>query len=599
VILDAEIHIKDHTLSLGQLVDSLLAFQSGPLEDAFDERWQLEVGQYLYEQIFRAAENIKPELLRDGPIEVRIITRDEHIARLPWVLLSRNGVFLSAAGWSVAFSSSTHCQDHELPPSPQTLICLPEPAGVPRTNATVHLDDIEDMLSASDRLLIRDRKLRVVTNWEDFLQATHEFRPHVVYYYGHGIGDVNTSRLVFASRKKNERIDVPIVDVANELRSVNDSSPLLVYLNCCYGDVGGILGAGRQLSFVPAVITNYTLANIPAAQAQGRSLLQSILLDAKPPHVAIRDMRNNSGRLGLSFKDIRWMTPLLHYQYDRWKANSPQPLGRLERDPHWRFKVDRVRQFAQVSYLTRQMLREQKPRSMAYLWYGQEGQGVDLFHQRLKVELQEDLRNTLLYEVRPEWPIELSNPHLSWQEMLSEAFDVQEFDDISSRIRTQTRGVSDRRTLVYVRHQSVRSSKLITPAVLKSYLEWWDCNFVPLLGNQAFGLLGVSFVVRNPPNFLRALNEKHRITDLEFNATVLQVLDEMEKLSKQDLMAFLQTHNIRLPPQRRDRLLERILKESNGNYEITLELLKEVIERAWDPETETQLDNTSFDYSYD
>jgi hypothetical protein len=81
------------------------------------------------------------------------------------------------------------------------------------------------------------------------------------------------------------------------------------------------------------------------------------------------------------------MTPVFHCHYDQWKANHPKPASRLERDPHWSLKLDRVRQFGQVFYQTSQMLQEHKPRSLAYIWYGQEGQGVDLFHKRLKFEL--------------------------------------------------------------------------------------------------------------------------------------------------------------------------------------------------------------------
>ncbi|HKO97008.1 MAG TPA: hypothetical protein VJU86_08455 [Pyrinomonadaceae bacterium] len=597
---DTEITIRGTRISLHRLVSSLIAFQPSDLDAGFDERWQLELGQYLYDQIFGGINAIKREQMRGEKIEVRIVTQDEHINRLPWVLLADNGVFLSAAGWTVGFSDAARCEDYELPPSPRTLICIPQPARLQDTKAEAHLEAIEDLLSASDRLLKRNRNVRIVANWEEFTKATAEFQPHVLYYYGHGVGDVNTSRLVFTTGKRGERLDKPIVDVANNLRAIPGGPPLLAYLNCCLGDAGGLLGAGRQLrTFIPAVITNYTLAHTETAQAQGLSLLRSILLEAIPPHIAIAAMRSNLGGMNLSFKDIRWMTPLLHYQYDHWKSNQPQHLSRFERDAHWRFKLDRVRQFGQVAYQTTQMLRERKPRSLAYLWYGQEGQGIDLFHQRLKIELQDLLANTYLYEVRPEWPVELSNPHRSWENMLTEAFGVQSMDDIPARIRTQTRGLSGSSTLVYVRHQPVRSSKLINPRVLKGYLEWWDLNFVSLIEGQTFALLGVSFVVGSPHMFLRALIDIERISDLELNGTVLHILDEMERLSKKDLLDFLQTHNIHFPRQHRDRLLERILKDTQGDYEVTLEALKDVADRAWDFEVETDSGRPGADYNYD
>jgi len=599
---DESVTIKGTRSPLARVVNSLITFQPQDLEKLFDERWQLELGQYLYDQIFSGINSLKREYLRGENIEIRIVTKDEHIARLPWALLANEGVFLSAADWSVAFSHSIECRNHELPPSPRTLLCLPQPRELDDTQAETHLEAIEELLSTSDRLLSLNRNLRVVANWEDFVKAATEFRPHVLYYYGHCVGDLNSSRLAFTTGTRAGRIDKPIADLANSLRSIEGGPPLLVYLNCCLGDSGGMLGAGQQLSsFIPAVITNYTRAHTETAQAQGLALLRSILLDATPPHIAIAEMRKGLSRMKLTFKDIRWMTPVLHYQYDHWKSSSPQRLGRLERDPHWRFKLDRVRQFGQVAYQTRQMLREHKPRSLAYLWYGKEGQGIDLFHQRLKVELQEHITNTFLYEVCPEWPVEFSSPHRSWNNMLTEAFGVQSMEDIPARIRTQSRGTSGRQTLVYVRHQPSRSSKLINPRTFKSYLEWWDYNLVPLLEGQVFALLGSSFIVGNPYKFHQALIEGERINDLELHGTVLQILDEMERLSKKDLTDFLQTHNIYLPRQHRDQMLEKILKDSGGDYEATLEALKDVADRAWGFEATTDSQGKALnpDYNYD
>jgi len=467
------------------------------------------------------------------------------------------------------------------------------------TRAQHHLEEIREMLSSADRLLELNRNLRIVTSKDEFVTSLLSFLPHVVYYYGHGVGDANGSSLAFATGSKNQRIDVPIADLANIFRA-KEHRPLLVYLNCCLGDAGGLLGAGRQLrTVIPAVLTNYTIAHIDAAQAQGMAVLQSVLLDGLPPHLAVSRMRSSTGRMNLSFKDLRWMTPVIHYQYDQWQANPPKPANRLERDGHWSFKVDRVRQFGQVVYLTTQMLRERQPKSRAYIWYGAPGQGVDKFHRRLNVELQEQIGNTHLYEVKAEWPVEFSRPHKSWENMLLEAFDVQAFDDIPGRIRTQTRGAAGRNTLVYMRHQPVHSSEVINPSVIKGYLEWWAYNFVPLLENSVFALLGISFVPGKPRNFRNSL-EAEGIDALHLDGCAIQILDEMEHLSKKDLMDFLQSHNIQLPPSRRSQILDKILEDTQGSYDITLDALRDVVDRAWAiEETNMRPDNPVKKFDYD
>jgi hypothetical protein len=542
---------------------------------------------------------VKRELDGNDWGDLRIVTNDEHVAKLPWSLLFNNGVFLSAARWAVSLSTNARCPEYELPPSPRMLIVVPQPSGY-ATQAESHVEALEELLSGADRLLRRGRNLRVITTWEDFKKSLSEFSPHIIYFYGHGVGDSNSSRLVFETGRGG-RAEKPIADVANLLQVCPEQVPLLAYLNCCQGDAGGVLGAGRQLGrFVPAVITNYGLVSVSTAQAQAQAILRSILLDAAPPHVAVARMRYSHGALDLSFGDLRWMTPILHCHYSTWKASRPKRDTPLERDSHWRFKLDRVRQFSEVLYLTMQMLAERKPRSRAYVWYGKEGQGVDLFHQRLKIELPGCLHDTYLYEVRPEWPVEFQNPYRSFEDMFTEAFEVQSLQDVPARIRTQTRGVSGRQTLIYIRHRPVRTSKLFSLAMLKRYLEWWEYKFVPILESGSYALLGVSFVVGNPQAFLRAYREGERVGDLDYENTVIQLLDEMDHLAWHDLVDFLKTHNIRLPSKRRELLLNKILEETGGSYEMTLESLKDIAESAWDIESDgTDVIDVAESYDYD
>jgi hypothetical protein len=380
-----------------------------------------------------------------------------------------------------------------------------------------------------------------------------------------------------------------MADFAQCLRQL-DEPPQIVYLNCCSGDAGGFLGAGAQLgTFIPAVVTNRTLAHVDAAQVQGLAFWQSVLIDAQPPHVAMAELCGKLADLELSFSDARWMTPVMYSHYNQWQATAPQRINPLEHDPHWHLKLDRVSQFATVAFQTRQMLRELRPRTLAYTWYGQQGQGIQLFHKRLLVELQQDLgSNTHFHEVRPTWPMEFHNPDRSFADMMSEAFDVQSLRDIPGCIRNFTRGASGRQALVYVRHEPVRSPKVMNPRLLKAYLEWWDRAFVPLLDNRSYALLTVSFEVNNPARFRRAVLEQEGLYGLELSGTIFRLLDEMERIGLKDLFDFLQTHNIRLPKSRKDSILQDILEQTNGHYEQTVSALRRLVERALDEPEEVE-----------
>jgi hypothetical protein len=208
---------------------------------------------------------------------------------------------------------------------------------------------------------------------------------------------------------------------------------------------------------------------------------------------------------------------------------------------------------------------------------------VDIFHKRLRVELREDISTHAHFlEVQPEWPMDLYHPERSFADMLCEAFDVRSLPDIPRCIRAHTRGATGRQTLVYVRHQPVRSAQLINPRTLKAYLNWWDKTFAPLLSEHFYGLLTVSFVVNNPARFRKAVLEQERVYDIELSETVFRLLDEMERIGLKDLFDFLQTHNIRLPRDHKDRMLQDILEKTKGNYELTIDELKKLVERAWD-----------------
>jgi hypothetical protein len=580
---EAEVSIKGESYKIGKLVQALIDYKPEDLRIAFEERGQLEIGQYLYARVFGKRPHSELKRSRDETVDLRIVTNDEHIARLPWVLLSNQGVFLAAAGWSVSIARYSAVSDCELPPEPKMLIIAPEPAGVEKTRATAHLDTLEYRLSSYDFRLSRDFNIKIAETWEDFRRLLAEFKPHIIYYYGHGIGDQFHSRLLFATGAQRKRTDKPVADFAQCLRDLPEP-PKIVYLNCCSGDAGGFLGAGWQLGeFIPAVITNRTVSYIDAAQAQALAFWQSVLLNGQSPHLAMSDIRGKLIDLDLSFQDARWMTPVLHCHYANWKSTPPRRVDPLEHDPHWHLKLDRVLQFSTVAFQTRQMLRERRPRSLAYVWYGQEGQGVDIFHKRLRVELREDISTHAHFlEVQPEWPMDLYHPERSFADMLCEAFDVRSLPDIPRCIRAHTRGATGRQTLVYVRHQPVRSAQLINPRTLKAYLNWWDKTFAPLLSEHFYGLLTVSFVVNNPARFRKAVLEQERVYDIELSETVFRLLDEMERIGLKDLFDFLQTHNIRLPRDHKDRMLQDILEKTKGNYELTIDELKKLVERAWD-----------------
>src|ERR1044071_3247585 len=134
------IKVNGKSLKLGELIQRLTAYQPGDLQTIFNERGQLEIGQYLFKTIFNSRNDAEQNGRSGKRVEIRIVTNDEHIARLPWVLLADEGIFLSTSGWSVALSSRLHPDNCELPTSPNILAIMPKPIA-PETGADIHLED--------------------------------------------------------------------------------------------------------------------------------------------------------------------------------------------------------------------------------------------------------------------------------------------------------------------------------------------------------------------------------------------------------------------------------------------------------------------------
>jgi hypothetical protein len=573
--------ISGRSYTLQQISTALSEYRLRELGAIYDERGQIEIGQHLYRQIFG---EVRPDSFRQqsgDSVDLRIITDDEHIMALPWGLLAHQGLFLAATGWSITMARSVTVPDVTITDRPRVLIVAPEPAGL-KTRAADHLEKLEYRLALSDHRLTSEQNLRHVTTWDACCSMLKSFQPDILYYYGHGVGDQGRARLIFADQN-GRKVEKPITDLAQLLREL-PTPPRLVYLNCCGGDAGGFLGAGRQIGqVVPAVIANRTVAHTDAAQVQALAILQSILVDGRPPHVALSEINGRLTELGMSFSDARWLTPVLYSNYRTWTAPAAQRADDAIRDPHWHLKLDRVGQFGTVAFQTRQMLRERHPRSLAYVWYGKAGQGIDMFHKRLGVELRADLAShAQLLEVRPEWPMQLDNPGRSFSDMMTEAFEVQDLKAISSSIREQTHASASRIAVIYVRHQPVRLKSVLNPSTLKAYLQWWDGTFAPLLNNHQHVLLTISFEVDNPASFRDILLNRVGLYEIEFNHTIFRLLDEMERLALKDLFDFLQIHNIRLPRSHKDRILQEILEKTGGHYEQTISELRRLVERALD-----------------
>jgi len=247
-------------------------------------------------------------------------------------------------------------------------------------------------------------------------------------------------------------------------------------------------------------------------------------------------------------------------------------------DPHWRCRLGRIKQFSQIKFMAEEMLFHQKPKILCFLWYGEQGRGVDLFHHRLSVELRDKLSPTEFIEVTPIWPTHFDNIYGAFENMFNESFQTDSLHQIPSLIREKG---DEEQKLIYIRHMPLTSTKVVTLDILKRYIEWLENYFLPCLEKDSFyALVGISYIVNNPSKFYHFV-EKRELTTIHHSNTNFRILEEMKRLEKESLNDFLHTHNIRLPYDSQERLLDKILSKTGGHFEQTLYELENLVNSVW------------------
>lgn len=76
--------------------------------------------------------------------------------------------------------------------------------------------------------------------------------------------------------------------------------------------------------------------------------------------------------------------------------------------------------------------------------------------------------------------------------------------------------------------------------------------------------------------------DKENFYNIHTDRTILRILDELDRIAIKDLYDFLQAHEVHLPYNRKDRILQDILDKTNGHYEMTIEQLKTIVSHELD-----------------
>ncbi len=583
--------IRGEQRTLAEPVDILLAYcgdnEPADFDFFFDERGQLDLGVYLYQQLFqRLSAEERTALAKADRVDLVVVTRDPHSARLPWVLLVRDDRFVVTGSWTVALARNTSAlsQTVELPPSPKVLIVAPNPktAEFPETEAETHLEELEASLRGRDPLLVRGSRLLVATTWNELRQSLAQ-SPEVIYYYGHGAGSQDTARLVFEQAGGGAE-QIPVAEFAHCLQQA-ELPPLVVYINCCHGDAGGALGVGGQLGdLFPAVVTNRTVAFTQQVRAQGKRFLEQTVLFGAAPHEAVGELYGLIDEPAFTLSNPHWMTPVFYQGYGTWKSTPVRDASWIL-DPYWREKLDRELQFGMVFTKTSQMLNSGSPPGLAFLWYGRDGDGMERFHHRLSVDMAPLPEGVRLLEYRLTWPPEFADPEgdfdpdPSFREMYCRGFEVNTLSQIPGRVKRQA-GAGARKILIYLRHRVITDPRRFQSRFLKAYLVWWDSHLKQLCDAGQFCLLGISYQSADPQHFARVIEERVKPERLAEHG-LCRMLPGFSDVKESHLLDFVRTHKVPLPREGRGELLRDIVAQTGGSYDQVIEELETLVRRGY------------------
>ncbi|MEO5341671.1 MAG: hypothetical protein H7837_14360 [Magnetococcus sp. MYC-9] len=597
-----DLHLHNNMLTthpLAHWLEQIGAWNLDFLNIWLTKRNQLLLGQRLFEPMQR---QLPPAPAADPDEEVHlwIESRSLQPMQFPWHLLANEINFLHEIGWSSSLTTArTPVPLVHLPEAPRVLLLLPQPAGR-ETRATEHLERLENRLMAADYQFSREHNLRPVGSWAACQELLTTWQPHLIYYHGPGAArDPNDGQptLLFSEGKRHTPHPVPLAEWEKILgRLAPEEQPQLFYLNGFQGDPEAAVAWGHGASqHLPAVVVGRSGLQAPpalreqVAQHHGFHFLEALLLHTnQPPHKIIANLPHPPGEGHPAIRQGGWNRPILFRHYQQWQNSPPKP-GSLIEDPHWFLKLDRRIQYGPVAEESRQMLQKTRPRSLVYLWYGQEKQGVELLHRRIGVQLGHDMKDIILLEKRPRWPDHLDPQDEEgaadrWRETILEAFQVDHMEDIPASIRRESGGGGGRKVLLYMRHEPLRPDSVVQLPALSLYLRWWDRQMTPQLKTgaaNAHGLLGLSFIARNPQKF-KTLLLQHKLFETILEHTILHILDELGVLGITDLIQFLQANNIFVPSEERITVLNTILQDTGGLYEPTLARLKKLAEQTWD-----------------
>lgn len=580
------ITLRGATTTLKVILGWLDNFEVNNLQQQLDEAGMYAVGEYLYQQTL--GQFPQHHLLPGEDVSLRIISTCPHIHRLPWNMLARDGLPLHY-GWHIALAVEPDNRRVEWPALPALLVVAPEPwfnqqgQRIEATQSEGHVQALRQRLTVSIPAYDTPELFQSVTTWAELQRALQTQHFDVLYYYGHGIGDQYASRLLFTTSGAVADLR-SFQDLRQALQHAKGGAPGVCYINACFGNSGGRMGAGLQLGAVcAAVVANRTAAVTQTAMPQGQEFLERLLLEVRTPETALQDALT---RCGSTSGDVRWVTPVLHCHYGNWQAKrKPERFHLDKQDPHWEHKLDRITQSGELGKRAAFAIENRSPATVCCIWYGCNKVGVDLFHERVPLDLRALRLNVQVAHCRMDWPVAAIPHHQTYAECLlaglrhsatSLARAPEGLEGIP-RFLDQLAGQTGKRTLLHLRLKTINPETRMSPGKLGEFLEWWQEQVLPALKPARIQtLMTLGFELPNPAAMPQAFEKMLEPLNDRYQDFSVYLLPQLPLLQRHDLREFIKGFYPDLPRDKANARIDYIMVQGGGNYQKTLDLLTDL-----------------------
>ena len=566
-------NLVTETLTLGQIVEAFQNQTSKEINELFSVSVQIQIGQFLYNHIFEYW--LDRQYGQTFTTKICIFTNNEYLLKIPWFLIANNGIFMTSAGWIIFQSPILPNRIITFEKFPKTLIVFPHSKNYPKKRGENHLNELTNLLESIASDLVSKEYLLIVRNWNEF-QKVESFKPQIIYYFGDCENKNDELHMDFESEVNAKADNILFTDFINQVKKYY--SPQIIYINSCSDNSVRWSCIEKQLIEIsPVVIISRKTICIKSSCKIAVDFFNDVL-NGIEPIVAIANVEEK-----VTKNSFRCFKPIIYACYQSWKGIPTKNENIQIREPDWIISIDRNEQCSKIVWRIMEMIKHGKPRSLGFFWYGKLGEGVDIFHQRFRKELRNHLRDRISpLEKTVRWPEFIENISESFEEIYCHEFEVQNLDDIYIKIGRFHPYISGKKRIVFIDHKpfEIGYTKRFSSDILGEYLNWWSNRFIQCFPKDIYLILGMSFIVPSDKVDIFSEDLIEILDESESDFFVTEFLPRLKHLSFQDLREFIRTHEIPINQEKICQVIGKILHKTNGNFEKTMSLLKD-IDKNW------------------